>query len=114
VRVFGARAIVMGARGVLCFDVSDPSRPVLRSRIEMNEVGDVRDAAFLAGRIFLLGDRGLQVLDASGERVVESVDVDPRQLLDAGGRHLVLAGERSLQVVDATPFVASAAAAGAR
>jgi hypothetical protein len=114
VRVFGSRAIVMGARGVLCFDVSDPSRPTLRSRIEMNEVGEVRDAAFLAGRIFLLGDRGLQVLDASGERVVESVDVDPRQLLDAGGRHLVLAGERSLQVVDATPFVASAAAARAR
>jgi hypothetical protein len=113
VRVFGTRALVLGARGVLCFDVSDAARPVLRSRIEMNQVGEVRDAAFLAGRIFLLGDRGLQVLDASGERVVESVDVDPRQLLDAGGRHLVLAGENSLQVVDATPFVASAAAARA-
>jgi hypothetical protein len=111
IRVYGTRALVMGARGVLCFDVSDPTRPALRSRIEMNEVGEVRDAAFLGGRIFLLGERGLQVLDAAGERVEESVDVDPRQLLDAGGRHLVLVGESSLQVVDATPFVASATAA---
>jgi hypothetical protein len=111
IRVHGDRVAVMGERGVLCFDARDPGRLVLRSRLEMNEVGQVRDAAFVEGRIFLLGDRGLQVVDASGERVIDSVDVAPRQLLDAGGRHLVLAGDRSLEVVDATPLVAPAPAA---
>jgi hypothetical protein len=77
----------------------------------MNEVGEIRDAVFLSGRFFLLGNRGLQVADASSERVAESVDVAPRQGLVAGGRHLVLIGDRSLQVVDATPFLVSAPAA---
>ncbi len=111
VRAEDSRAVVLGARGLLTLDVSDPATPVLQSRIEMNEVGEVRDAVFLSGRFFLLGHRGLQVADASGERVAESVDVAPRQGLDAGGRHLVLIGDRSLQVVDATPFIVSAPAA---
>jgi hypothetical protein len=108
VRAEGPSAVVLGARGLLTLDVSDPASPALQSRIEMNEVGEIRDAAFLSGRFFLLGSRGLQVADASNERVVESVDVAPRQGLDAGGRHLVLIGDHSLQVVDATPFITSA------
>jgi len=111
VRAEGSRAVVLGERGLLTFDVSDPATPALRSRIEMNEVGEIRDAVFLSGRFFLLGNRGLQVADLSGERVAESIDVAPRQGLDAGGRHLVLIGDRSLQVVDATPFIAGAPAA---
>jgi hypothetical protein len=111
IRVSGTRAVVLGKRAVLCLDVGNPARPVLRSRIEMDEVGAVRDALFASGRIFLLGDRGLQVIDASGERVAESVDVGPRQQLDAAGRQLVLIGERSLQVVDLTALVAAPAAA---
>jgi hypothetical protein len=105
VRAEGSAAVVLGARGVLTFDFSDPANPRLRSRIDMNEVGPVHDAAFLAGRFFLLGVRGLQVADASAERVAESVDVAPRQGFDAGGRHLVLIGDHELQVVDATPFI---------
>jgi hypothetical protein len=108
IRVEGTRAMLLGERAVLQLDVSRPASPVLRSRIEMDEVGAVRDAVFANGRVFLLGDRGLQMLDASGERVVESVDVAPRQRLDAGGRHLVLIGEQSLQVVDATALTAVA------
>ena len=79
------------------------------SRIEALESGDVTDAVLLGGRIFLLGTRGLQVSDRSGERVVGSVDVRARAKLSGDGRHLALVGADGLQVVDATPFVSGAA-----
>jgi hypothetical protein len=34
--------------------------------------------------------------------------VDARKRIEAEGRHLVMIGEKSLQVVDATPFVTTA------
>jgi len=111
VRVYGDTALVIGARGILRVDVSNPSAPRLLSRIEMAEVGAVSDAALLAGRIFLLGERGLQVSDASGERVVDAVDVAARSRFGSAGRHMVAIGGTTLQVVDATPLVVSPAAA---
>jgi hypothetical protein len=110
-RVQGSRGVVIGARSLLTFDVSDPARLLPLSRVEMSQVGRVSDAVFYSGRTFLLGDRGLQILDESGQRIVESVDVSARQHLGAGGRQLVLIGDRTLQVVDATPFVTSTPAA---
>jgi hypothetical protein len=107
IRVDGSRAIVIGARGVVSVDVTNPGRMTVKSRFETDEVGDVRDALLVSNQIFLLGDRGLQVVDRSGERVVESLDVSARQRLAVGGRHLVLIGGRTLEVVDSTPFVVS-------
>ena len=71
----------------------------------------VRDAAQVGGRLFLLGERGLQLTDAQGAHVVDSACVAARLHLAPAGRHLVMVGEKTLQVVDATPFVAGAAAA---
>jgi len=75
----------------------------------------VHDAVRSGDRLFLLGERGLMVLDPEGRRVHESVDVQARSRADAMGRHVVTVGEDRLQVVDATPFRAEGAgdAAGA-
>jgi hypothetical protein len=100
----GDSAVVLGTRDAVWVDLRS-SRPQLRSRIGGSESGRIRDAAVISGRLFLLGPRGLQVADASGERIVDSVDVEARERIDVSGRHLVMIGERSLQVVDATPFV---------
>ena len=107
VRVNGSRAVIVGERGVVSVDISDPNHPAVRSRLDVNEVGDVRDAQSVSGHLFLLGDRGLQVADRSGERVSDFVDVTASRQLVVEGRHLVLIGDRELQVVDATPFVAA-------
>jgi len=114
VRARGSSAVVIGEPGLVWVDVSAPSRPRVLSRIDRSETGEVRDAAVVAGRLFLLGPRGLQVTDASGERIAESVDVAARQRLGATGRHVVLIGDQRLQVVDATPFAATRPAAAAR
>jgi hypothetical protein len=114
VHAAGVSAVVMGDRGTAWVDVSAPSTPRLRSRVDAAEVGEVRDAVVVGGRLFLLGPRGLQVSDPSGERVVDSADVEAIQRLQAAGRHLVMVGDNSLQVVDTTPFFAADGAAAPR
>lgn len=114
VHAAGASAVVLGDRGTAWVDVSTPSKPRVRSRVDAAEVGEVRDAVSVGGRLFLLGVRGLQVSDASGERVVDSADVGALQRLEATGRHLVLVGDNNLRVVDTTPFFATGGAASPR
>jgi hypothetical protein len=105
--------IVVAQRGVAVIDLSVPGKPRLASRIDANAVGEIRDAARVGGRLFLLGARGLQLVDAQGTRVVDAACVAARQRVAPAGRHLVMIGEKSLQVVDTTPFVAGSALAAA-
>jgi len=106
VRIWGRYAVVLGERGVLLVDVSNPLKPKLRARISTSVAGETNDALVARGRLFLLGDRGLQVSDASGQRIGDSADVSARMRVGAAGRHLVMIGDAGLQVVDTTPFVA--------
>jgi hypothetical protein len=101
----GAAAVVLGARDAAWVDLRS-SPPRLLSRISAKDAGRIHDASMIGDQLFLIGSRGLQVADPSGQRVVDSVDVDARRRIEAAGRHLVMLGEKSLQVVDATPFVA--------
>ena len=105
--------MVLSESGLVWIDVSSPSRPRVVSRLATREVGAIQDATVLAGRLLLLGPRGLQVSDRSGERIVGSVDVGARHRLDASGRHVVLVGENQLQVVDISAFVARRPSAAA-
>jgi hypothetical protein len=105
VHASGQTAVVLGARDAVWVDLRS-SRPRLLSRISGKDAGRVHDASMIGDQLFLIGPRGLQVTDPSGQRVVDSVDVDARRRIEAAGRHLVIIGEKSLQVVDATPFVA--------
>jgi hypothetical protein len=112
VRATERMAVVLGGRDAALIDLRSSLLRV-RSRIGGTESGRVRDAAVIGDRLFLLGSRGLQVVDSEGERIIDSVDVLARTRLDVSGRHLVMIGEKSLQVVDATPFIASTAASSA-
>jgi len=103
---FGSRVIVLGRGGVVVMDVSKPAEPRTLTKLHSRSIGHVTDATAIGGRIFLLGDRGLQMLDARGSRVVESVDVRATGRAARMGRHLVAVGHDSLQVVDSTPFTA--------
>lgn len=111
IRSAGNVAVVLSRVGALRLDLSNPREPKVASRIAADGVGELRDAVLAGGRIFLLGERGLQVSDPRGTRVVESADVAARASLDPMGRHLVMVGEHTLQVVDTTPFVAGDALA---
>jgi hypothetical protein len=104
IRARDRTAVVIGARDAVWVDVDATPRVI--SRINGKETGKILDASTIGDRLFLIGPRGLQVADPRGERIVDSVDVEARRRVEAAGRHLVIVGEKSLQVVDATPFVA--------
>jgi hypothetical protein len=106
VLAFGSEVVALGEGGVLLVDLRDPEKPRVRARVSSVDVGRVRDVARVGGRFFLLGDRGLQLLDRSGARVVESIDVASRDRLVRMGRHLVTIGSSGVQLVDGTPFTA--------
>lgn len=102
----GERVALLSERGALWLDVSRPTRPRLVGRVEEARAGALSDVAALGNRIFALGERGLQVVAPGEGRALQSADVTARGRLATMGRHLVLVGGESLQVVDATPFMA--------
>ena len=104
-RVQGSLGVVVGATGIACFELSGngPARPLARPRTPA--IGSVADAAIVGDRVFLVGERGLLVLDPRSGRIVDSVDVDGRASLGVAGGHLVSAGGAQLEVVDAAPWI---------
>ncbi|MCA9505014.1 MAG: hypothetical protein R3F16_16745 [Myxococcota bacterium] len=104
VRVLDRTAIVTGPGGALVIDVDDPHHPKALAKLSSRSIGEILDATRVRGRTFLVGERGLQVLDPGLRRVEETVDVGPRQRVTVMGRHLVAAANDGIQVVDATPW----------
>jgi outer membrane protein assembly factor BamD (BamD/ComL family) len=111
IRVGGGIAVVLGLRGVACFDVSAGRTARAFERPKPNSIGSVTDAVVQGGAIFLLGERGLQVLDPSGGRIIDAVDVKGRSALDTAGGHVVAIGGNRLEVVDVAPWITRAAPA---
>jgi len=104
VRVLDQAAIVTGPGGALVIDVRNPEQPKAMAKLSTREIGDVVDATRVRGRVFLVGKRGLQILNRSLTHVEETIDVGERNRVTVMGRHLVAADHRGLQVVDATPW----------
>jgi hypothetical protein len=111
VRIGGVVAVVFGASGIACFDVSGgaPARALLRPKA--GTLGSVTDVTVVGGSVFVIGDRGLQVWDPQRGRIVDAVDVKGRAALDAAGGYVVAIGGDRLEVVDVTPWIARSAPA---
>jgi hypothetical protein len=109
-RAGGSLAVALGNGGLTCWSVT---RSGVRELVALRRavVGEVADATVLGGSVFLLGDRGLQVLDPRTGRIVDALDVGSRAAVAAAGEHLVAVGGGRLEVVDAAPWVAASAPA---
>ena len=102
----------MGNGGVLVLRMREKGAPVVTAKLPTREVGRVHDAAAIGGRIFLLGERGLQMMNSNATRMAESIDVVDAQARAANmGRHIVSIGSNRLQIVDSTPLTGRAAPA---
>jgi hypothetical protein len=106
IRSLGSWVAVLGETAVSLVDVSNPAEPELISRLALASTGHVDDAVELGGRVFLLGRRGLQLLDPTGQRVVEHILVSPASRMTRMGHHMAMVGPDSLQIVDSVPFTA--------
>lgn len=107
----GSLAVVVGGRGVATFALAalGPARPL--ARLRGDEIGAVSDAAIVGRSLFVLGERGLLVVDPVTGRVVDSVDVEGRSVLGAAGGHLLAVGDARVDVVDTTPWSVSSSPA---
>ena len=114
VRVLDEAAIVTGPGGAIVIDVRNPAKPKALAKHLTRDVGDIVDATRVRGRVFLVGTRGLQVLNRSLTRVEETIDVGERSRVTVMGRHLVTSDDSGLQVVDATPWADAGVPAAAR
>jgi hypothetical protein len=107
-------AIVTGPGGAIVIDVRNPAKPKVLAKHLTRDVGEIVDATRVRGRVFLVGTRGLQVLNRSLTRVEETIDVGERNRVTVMGRHLVMSDGSGLQVVDATPWADASVPAAAR
>ena len=114
VRVLDDTAIVTGPGGALVINLRNPSKPRAMAKLSTREIGDVVDATRIRGRVFLVGERGLQLLSRGLDRVEETIDVGQRDRVTVMGRHLVTSSDRGIQVVDATAWAADTRAAAPR
>jgi len=105
VRSLGQRVVVIGATGIVVIDLTRPQSPRLTAKLMTRDIGRVDDATSIGGRTFLMGERGLLLMDPGATRIVESIDVEGKKRVAPMGRHVVTVGDRGLQVVDATPLV---------
>ncbi len=108
-RVGSGIAVVFGLRGIACFDVSGGRTARALDRPKPDLIGSVADVAVQGGSVFLIGERGLQVLDPFRGRIVDTIDVTGRAALDGVGDHVVAIGGDRLEVVDVAPWIAHAA-----
>jgi hypothetical protein len=104
IRIWGNTLVAMGDGEVLLVDVSRPLQPRIQSHITAVDHGEIRDAIAMRGRLYLLTDRGLLVSNVADGRTHDSVGVEALRRMSFAGRHLVMVGDSSLQVVDTTPF----------
>jgi hypothetical protein len=114
VRVLDNAAIVTGPGGALVIDMTNPAKPKALSKLSTREIGEVVDATRVKGRTFLVGERGLLLLNRQLDGVEETIDVGDRDRVSLMGRHLVTAKGHSIQVVDATPWTDGQSPAAAR
>lgn len=106
-RVGGSLATVVGGRAVASYALAATGGAQLLSRMRTSAIGAVSDAAIVGGSLFLLGERGLLVVEPRSGRLMDSIDVEGRVALGAAGGQLVAIGGDRLDVVDATPWMAS-------
>ncbi len=110
VRVLDDAAIVTGPGGALVIDVRRPEKPKVLAKLASRAIGEVVDATRVRGRTFLVGERGLQLLDRRLARIEETIDVGPKARASVMGRHIVTADARTIQVVDASPWATGTSA----
>ena len=97
-RTLDRGALAIGEGGVVFLDIPDQGEPAVVARLFREEVGVVHDAVEIKGRLFLVGERGLQLVDSQNHRVVDSADVEAMSRLAIMGRHLIATGPHHIPV----------------
>ena len=103
-RIAGKSFIVFGKDSAMEISLANPARPEAVGPLTSEKVGRLADMVSDGDHAYMLGDRGLQIADPAGRKVVESIQVRGDHGIAMSGRYVFVAGERSLEVVDIGPY----------
>jgi len=103
-RIAGHSFVVFGKDSAFEISLANPARPQALGPLEADKVGHLSDFATDGDHAYMLGDRGLQVADAQGKSVYDSIQVHGDHAMAMSGRYVFVAGQRSLEVIDVGPY----------
>jgi hypothetical protein len=112
-RRVGNSLYVFGKNETLELALDQPLRPQPRARIDGSVLGSVSDLTALGGKLYALGERGLQVAGPQGEVVSDAIQVGAQAAMTRKDHYVFLVGQRALEVVDIGPFAMEAGGASA-
>ena len=104
-RTLDRGALAIGEGGVVFLHIPDQGEPAIVARLFPEEVGVVHDAVEIEGRLFLVGERGLQLVDTQNHRVVDSADIEAMSRVAIMGRHLIATGSHHIQAIDLSAWM---------
>ncbi len=115
---FGARRARLAAGSLWIFgkeevaevSLASAERPQVVSNLPTDRVGMVTDLVADFDHLYLVGERGLQVTNMSGQAVEDSVQIIGSSSIARKDRFVFLAGNRTLEVLDLAPYYRGAAA----
>jgi hypothetical protein len=105
----GDRIFVFGNDSVVEVSIAEPTRPAVVSRIEHGSLGSIADMTSDVRHRYLLGERGLQVVDRLSvsddpQDVQDYIQVEADATLAMKGRFALAVGQSSLEVFDMAPY----------
>jgi hypothetical protein len=110
-KVDGDSMFLFGKSHIAEVSLADPQKPRVAALLDKEEIGRVADIALGNNRLYLLGDRGLQIAGRKAEWVEDSIQVEAIRAVRLSGRFAFLAGGRSLEILDLAPYQPETAAA---
>ncbi len=98
---------VLGKRDLVEVDLSDPLDPRVVRQISSEGFGQIHDAVAMGGRLFIVGDHGLEVADREGTWIEDRIQITANRRVRPMGRFLVLGGGPVVEVLDVSPYFAA-------
>ena len=96
---------VFGRHDLVEVDLSDPMAPRVARLISSKGFGKIHDAVAMGGRLYIVGDHGLEVADREGTRIEDRIQITADRRVMPMGRFLVLGGGPVVEVLDVTPYL---------
>jgi hypothetical protein len=104
VRLAGDTLYVFGDSSVIGFSLARPEQPVPVARMDEENLGAMSDLFADREHLYLLGERGLQVVGPGGKWIAEQIQVSGDSSIAGKGRYAIVAGSQSIEVVDLSPY----------
>lgn len=111
VRVAGDSLFLFAKGHVAEVSLADPQNPRVVALLKAEDTGRLNDVATSNGRMYLLGNRGLQIAGPHAKWISDAIQVSASERMQLRGRFAFLVGGKTLEIIDLAPYHEDTAAA---